>query len=62
MGSVRGVTAVLPLLNSGAKMSQLEEVIGGWLEVEGRVLAKVVAEHVQLCFHSQAPMSRWGRW
>jgi hypothetical protein len=34
------VGVMLPLLDSvGAKMSMLEEVIGGQLEVEGRVLA-----------------------
>jgi hypothetical protein len=42
---------MLPLLDSGgAKMSRLEEVIGGQLEVEGHVLVQVVAKHVLLCF------------
>jgi hypothetical protein len=42
---------VLLLLDSvGAKMSQLEEVIGGQLKVEGRVLAQAMAEHVLMCF------------
>jgi hypothetical protein len=53
---IRVVTAVLPLLNfAGVKMSQLEEVIGGRLEVEGHALAEVVAEHMLLCFRSRDP-------
>jgi hypothetical protein len=44
---------VLLLLDSvGAKMSRLEEVIGGQLMVEGRVLAQAMAEHVLMCFRS----------
>jgi hypothetical protein len=39
----------------GAKMLQLEEVVGGQLEAEGRALAEVVAEHVLMCFQSQDP-------
>jgi hypothetical protein len=47
---------MLPLLDSArAKMSPLEEVVGGRLEEEGRALAEVVAEYVLLCFHSQDP-------
>jgi hypothetical protein len=42
---------MLPLLDStGAKMSQLEEVIGSQPEEEGHVLAEAVAEHVLMCF------------
>jgi hypothetical protein len=53
---VEEVSATLPLLNSmGAKMLQLEEVVGGQLEAEGRALAEVVAEHVLMCFQSQDP-------
>jgi hypothetical protein len=48
------VDVVLPLLDlAGAKMPQLEEVISGWLEEEGWALARAVAEHVLLCFHSR---------
>jgi hypothetical protein len=51
LGLVGEVTATLPLLDStGVKMLQLEEVIGGRLEVEGHVLVEVVVEHVLLCF------------
>jgi hypothetical protein len=47
---------MLPLLDStGAKMSQLEEVIGGQLEEEGHVLAEAVMEHVLMCFQSWDP-------
>jgi hypothetical protein len=50
------VDVVFPLLDSvGAKMSQLEEVIGSRLEEEGRVVAKAAAEHVLLCFRSRDP-------
>jgi hypothetical protein len=53
---VQEVDAMLPLLESArAKMSPLEEVVGGRLEEEGRALAEVVAEYVLLCFHSQDP-------
>jgi hypothetical protein len=38
-----------------SKMLQLGEVIGGWLEVEGCVLAEVIVEHVLLRFHSRDP-------
>jgi hypothetical protein len=56
MGPMAVVTAALQQLKSvGAKMLQLKEVISGWLEVEGHVLAKVVAKHVLLCFHSWDP-------
>jgi hypothetical protein len=49
--SAQEVGAVLPLLDSlGAKMSRLEEVVGGQLEAEGHVLVQVVAKHVLLCF------------
>jgi hypothetical protein len=58
------VDVVLPLLDStGAKMSQLEEVISDRLE-EGRALTKAVAEHVLLCFYSwdpRFPSSQWCR-
>jgi hypothetical protein len=44
------------LLNSvGAKMSKLEEVISGRLEVEGQVLVEIVVEHVLMCFQSRDP-------
>jgi hypothetical protein len=36
-------------------MSQLEEVVGGRLEEEGRALAKAVAEHILMCFRSRDP-------
>jgi hypothetical protein len=50
------VSAALPLLDSvGAKMLKLEEVGGGELEVEGRTLAKAVAEYVLTCFWSRDP-------
>jgi hypothetical protein len=50
---VEEVSAALPLLDSvGAKMLKLEEIIGGQLEVEGRALAKAVAEYVLTCFRS----------
>jgi hypothetical protein len=45
------IGVMLSLLDSaGAKMSQLEEVIGGQLEVEGQVLVQTVAKHVLMCF------------
>jgi hypothetical protein len=51
---VEEVTVALPLLHSvGAKMLKLEEVIGGQLEVEGRTLAKAVAEYVLTRFWSR---------
>jgi hypothetical protein len=47
---------VLSLLGfARAKMSQLEEVVGGRLEEEGRALAEVVAEHILMCFRSRDP-------
>jgi hypothetical protein len=47
---------VLPLLDSaGAKLSQVEEIIGGRLEDEGHALAEVVVEHVLLCFRIWDP-------
>jgi hypothetical protein len=47
------VSAALPLLASvGAKMLKLEEVSSGQMEVEGRALAKPVAEYVLTCFWS----------
>jgi hypothetical protein len=47
---------VLPLLDTaGAKLSQVEEVIGGQLEEESHALAEAVAEHVLMCFRSQDP-------
>jgi hypothetical protein len=50
------VSAELPLLDSaGAKMLELEDVVTNRLEVEGRNLAEVVAEHVLLCLRSQDP-------
>jgi hypothetical protein len=46
----------LPLLGSaGAKMLELEDVVVNRLEVEGRILAKAVVEHVLLCLSSQDP-------
>jgi hypothetical protein len=46
----------LPLLDSaGVKMSELEDVISSRLEVEGRILAEAVVEHVLMCFRSQDP-------
>jgi hypothetical protein len=54
MGPVGEVTDALLLLDSaGAKMLQLEGVVGGWLEAEGFILVEVVVEHVLLCFHSR---------
>jgi hypothetical protein len=53
---VKEVNAELPLLDSaGIKMSELEDVIDSILEVEGRILAEVVAEHMLMYFHSQDP-------
>jgi hypothetical protein len=46
----------LPLLDSaGAKMSELEDVIANQLEMKGRILVEVVAEHMLLCFHNHDP-------
>jgi hypothetical protein len=54
--SAQEVDAVLPLLDSArAKISQLEEVVDGRQEEEGRALAEAVAEHVLLCLHSRDP-------
>jgi hypothetical protein len=36
-------------------MSELEDIIASRLEVEGRILAEAVAEHVLMCFCSQDP-------
>jgi hypothetical protein len=36
-------------------MSELEDVIGGRLEAEGRILVEAVVEHVLMCFHNQDP-------
>jgi hypothetical protein len=53
---VQEVSAELPLLDSAdVKMSELEDVLSSRLEVEGCILAEVVAEHVLMCFHSQDP-------
>jgi hypothetical protein len=50
------VSAELPLLDSaGTKMLELEDIIANCLEVEGRILAEAVVEHVLLCLHSQDP-------
>jgi hypothetical protein len=50
------IGVVLPLLDSArAKMSRLEEVIGGQLDTEGRVLAQAVAKHMLMCFRSWDP-------
>jgi hypothetical protein len=50
------ISHVLPLLISmGAKMLQLEEVIGAQLELEGCVLVEVVVEHVLMFFQSRDP-------
>jgi hypothetical protein len=41
---VQEVSAELPLLDSAsAKMSELEDVIASWLEMEDRILAEAVA-------------------
>jgi hypothetical protein len=54
--SVQEVSAEFPLLDSaGPKMSELDDVITSRLEVEGRILAEAVTEHVLLCFRSQDP-------
>jgi hypothetical protein len=56
VGHVGEVFTALSLLDSaGTKMLQLEEVVGGLLEAEGRVLVEVVVEHGLLCFCSQDP-------
>jgi hypothetical protein len=53
---VEEISAMLPLLDStGAKMLQLEEVIGGQLEAKGHVLAAAVVEHVLMCFQCWDP-------
>jgi hypothetical protein len=53
---VQELSTVLPLLDStGAKMLKLEEVIDEQLEVDGRALAEMVAEHVLTCFRSRDP-------
>jgi hypothetical protein len=42
---------MLSLLNSArVKMSQLEDISDGRLEVEGCILVEAVAEHVLMCF------------
>jgi hypothetical protein len=47
---------VVPLLDSaGAKISQLEDVVGSRIEEEGHALAQAVAEHVLMCFRSRDP-------
>jgi hypothetical protein len=47
---------MLPLLDTiGAKMLKLEEAVGEQLELEGRCLAEMVAEHVLTCFQSRDP-------
>jgi hypothetical protein len=47
---------MVPLLDSaGAKISQLEDVVGSRIEEEGRTLAQAVAEHVLMCFRSYDP-------
>jgi hypothetical protein len=47
------VSAELLLLNStGAKMSELKDVVASQLEAEGHILAEAVVEHVLLCFRS----------
>jgi hypothetical protein len=44
VGPAGQVIVALPLLDcAGAKMSQLEEVVGDRLKAEGHVLAEVVA-------------------
>jgi hypothetical protein len=51
MDPMEEVSVALPLLNcAGAKMLQLEEVVGGQLEEEDHVLAKAVVEHLLICF------------
>jgi hypothetical protein len=48
------VNTELPLLDStGAKMSELKDVVAGRLEVEGYILTEAVAEHVLLCIRDQ---------
>jgi hypothetical protein len=60
--STQEVDVVLPLLDSvGAKMSQLEVVIGDRLE-EGCALTEAVAEHVLLCFCSWDPRFPSNQW
>jgi hypothetical protein len=47
------VSAELLLLDStGAKMSELKDVVASRLEAEGHILAEAVVEHVLLCFRS----------
>jgi hypothetical protein len=36
-------------------MSELEDVVGSRLEVEGHIQAEAVVEHVLMCFCSQDP-------
>jgi hypothetical protein len=53
---VQEVSAKLLLLDStGAKMSELEDVVAIWLEAKGRILAEAVVEHVLLFFHNHDP-------
>jgi malonyl CoA-acyl carrier protein transacylase len=53
---MKEVSVELPLLDfAGVKMSELEDVIVSWLEAEGRIMAKAVAEHMLMCFRSQNP-------
>jgi hypothetical protein len=48
------VNTELPLLDStGAKMSELKDVVAGRLEVEGCILMEAVAEHMLLCIRGQ---------
>jgi hypothetical protein len=48
------VSAELPLLDStDVKMSELEDVVGSRLEVDGHILVEAVAEHMLMCFYSQ---------
>jgi hypothetical protein len=50
------VGTALPLLDSaGAMMLKLDEVIDNQLEVEGRTLAKAMAEYVLTCFQNWDP-------
>jgi hypothetical protein len=50
------VSIELPFLESiGIKMLELEDVVANQLEVEGRILAEVVAKHMLLCLRSQDP-------
>jgi hypothetical protein len=50
------VSAELPLLDfASVKMSELEDVVGGRLEVEGHILVEEVAEQVLMCFYNRDP-------